>query len=147
MSHQWEQAVIASVRVTIEGLWCWLWPFGCVAQWHKCWMLRIWLLSWGSCHDNCTAGWECPVPELLRRARIHRQSQWLWNIAGTRDPSLYFCQCLLSFTVCEMCKWSWQVSGKGKKKLISLKDFCITLISWLYQIQTFTSEFHVGMQC
>lgn len=87
-------------KVTIKGFWCWLWPFGCVTQWHKCWMLwvgllRFWLLSWGSCHDNPTSGGECPAPEFLQWTWGHWHSEWLWNIAGTRDHFLYFCRCLL----------------------------------------------------
>lgn len=122
-----------------------LWLHSTVTQ-----MLWIWLLSWGSCHDNCTAGGEWPVPELLQRARFHPQSEWLWNIAGTRDPSLYFCQCLLLSQWVKYANGLDRYLGREKEELVSLKaDFCITsLISWLYQmILTLTSKFHVGMQC
>lgn len=94
-----------SSEVTITGFWRCLRPFGCVTQWHKCW---IQLLSWGSCHDNCAAAGECPAPEFLRRARGHWYSEWLWNIAGARDPFLYFCQCLL------LSHWGKCASGVGR---------------------------------
>lgn len=88
-----------------------LWLHSTVTQ-----MPWIWLLSWGSCHDNCIAGGECPAPELPQRARFYPLSEWLWNTAGTRDPSLYFCQCLPLSHWVKYANGLDRYLGKKKKK-------------------------------
>lgn len=139
-------------KVAIKGFWCWLWPFGCMTQWHKCWMLWV-ALGWAS---GCSPGGAAMTTSLLVGNALHQSSCGELGVAGILSGSgILQAPETLSCTSADVyyypSGWNMQMVFTGiweRKKLVSLKaDFCITtLISWLYQmILTSTTKFHVGM--
>lgn len=135
-----------SSEVTIEGFWCCLWPFDCLTQWHKCWMLRVALLSWGSCHDNCAAAGNALCQGSCTELGVIGIPSASGILQAPETPPC------TSASVCYYHSgWNMQMvltgTWEGKKLLYLKADFCFaSLISWLYQISlTFTSRSHLAM--
>lgn len=141
-------------KVAIKGFWCWLWPFGCVTQWHKCWMLWV-ALGWGS---GCSPGGAAMTTPVLVGNALGWSSCRELGVAGIPSGSGILqapqsLSCTSADVYYDHSRWNMQMVLSGiweRKRLVSLKaDFCVSsLFSWLYQmILTSTTKFHVGMQC